>query len=270
MSGPGRISLRARLLIVLIAVTAAFLLILGGVTTQVLSRRLGQQFNADLVACAANKPQKLYGLTDGCLAVAVSRWSGASVLFTQGPQTKQLQQLVVSIPPSRIRQDILHQPFSLTLADGTRLRALSRNVPSYQVPGLPPARVLIVVARPLTEMTAHLQTVVTAELITGGALILLLALAGRWLIGRALAPLSQMTGTAQRITTQGDLTARMPDTGEGTEVGRLGAAINTMLDRIQAAFGARLQSEHNVRQFAADASHELRTPLTTIRGYAEL
>jgi two-component system OmpR family sensor kinase len=43
-----------------------------------------------------------------------------------------------------------------------------------------------------------------------------------------------------------------------------------MLDRIQQAFGARLRSEHKVRQFAADASHELRTPLTTIRGYAEL
>src|SRR5205823_3970021 len=52
--------------------------------------------------------------------------------------------------------------------------------------------------------------------------------------------------------------------------GRLSAAINTMLDRIQQAFNARLASEHKVRQFAADASHELRTPLTTIRGYAEL
>jgi two-component system OmpR family sensor kinase len=62
----------------------------------------------------------------------------------------------------------------------------------------------------------------------------------------------------------------MPDADGSTEVGRLGAAINTMLDRIQQAFGARLRSEHKVRQFAADASHELRTPLTTIRGYAEL
>jgi two-component system OmpR family sensor kinase len=270
MNGPARISLRARLVIVLITVTATFLLVLGVVTTLVLSGRLSQQFNADLVACAAHKPQDLYGGPGGCLAVAVSRWSGRSVLFTQGPQTTQLAHLIVSIPPDRLRQDLLRQPFSLTLADGTGLRAVGRSVPSYQVSGLPPARVLIVVARPLTDMTAQRQTVVIAELITGGALILLLALGGRWLIGRALAPLSQMTDTAQRITTQGDLTARMPDADGRTEVGRLGAAINTMLDRIQHAFGARLQSEHKVRQFAADASHELRTPLTTIRGYAEL
>jgi two-component system OmpR family sensor kinase len=93
---------------------------------------------------------------------------------------------------------------------------------------------------------------------------------GRWLIGRGLAPLGQMASAAHQITTRGDLTARMPDADDSTEVGRLGAAINTMLDRIQHAFGARLRSEQKVRQFAADASHELRTPLTTIRGYAEL
>jgi two-component system OmpR family sensor kinase len=62
----------------------------------------------------------------------------------------------------------------------------------------------------------------------------------------------------------------MPEAGDHTEVGQLGSAINTMLDRIQHAFGARLRSEQKVREFAADASHELRTPLTTIRGYAEL
>jgi signal transduction histidine kinase len=79
-----------------------------------------------------------------------------------------------------------------------------------------------------------------------------------------------MATTADEITSRGDLTARMPDPGDGAETGRLSSAINTMLDRIQQAFNARLASEQKVRQFAADASHELRTPLTTIRGYAEL
>ena len=129
---------------------------------------------------------------------------------------------------------------------------------------------VLVVASPVDVVAGQVGGIVVAELITGGALILLLALGGRWLIGRGLAPLSEMAGTAQRITTQGNLTTRMPDADGSTEVGKLGTAINTMLDRIQQAFGARLRSEAKVRQFAADASHELRTPLTTIRGYAEL
>jgi len=62
----------------------------------------------------------------------------------------------------------------------------------------------------------------------------------------------------------------MPEADDSTEVGRLGGAINAMLDRIQQAFGARWRSEQKVRQFAADASHDCAPPLTTIRGYAEL
>ena len=93
---------------------------------------------------------------------------------------------------------------------------------------------------------------------------------GNWLIARGLGPLRRMAYTADLITRSGDLAARMPDAGGQQETGRLAAAINTMLDRIQHSFSARLRSEQKIRQFAADASHELRTPLTTIRGYAEL
>lgn len=55
-----------------------------------------------------------------------------------------------------------------------------------------------------------------------------------------------------------------------TEVGRVGAALNRMLDHVHGALHARQLSETRVRQFVADASHELRTPLASIRGYAEL
>jgi two-component system OmpR family sensor kinase len=129
---------------------------------------------------------------------------------------------------------------------------------------------VLVVAQSLSQATKTVRPFVLAELITGGALIGLLALGGEWLIGRGLDPLGKMASTASEITSRGDLTARMPEADLQTEVGMLGSAINTMLDRIQQAFGARLRSEQKVREFAADASHELRTPLTTIRGYAEL
>ncbi len=61
-----------------------------------------------------------------------------------------------------------------------------------------------------------------------------------------------------------------PDANPNTEVGRLGLAINRMLDHIATALSTRQASEIRVRQFVADASHELRTPLAAIRGYTEL
>jgi signal transduction histidine kinase len=272
MSRPTRLSLRARLLVLLIAVTAAFLVIMGGVTTLVLSQRLNRQFDADLVASAARTPAALAASPGSDLAAGISVRTGQITLLTPGRLGTQFQQVLSTMTGAQFRRDRSHQPFPLVLADGTKLMAVERLIPraSAARSGLPFALALLVVARPVASVKLQIHGVVIAELITGGALLLLLALGGRWLIGRGLAPLSEMAGTAQRITTRGDLAARMPDADNSTEVGRLGAAINTMLDRIQQAFGARLRSEQKVRQFAADASHELRTPLTTIRGYAEL
>ena len=129
---------------------------------------------------------------------------------------------------------------------------------------------ILFVGQSVSSSSSQVRGFIIAELITGAALIALVALGGEWLIGRGLEPLDEMARTANDITSRGDLTARMPDADDQTEVGRLGSSINTMLDRIQQAFSSRLRSEQKVREFAADASHELRTPLTTIRGYAEL
>ena len=59
-------------------------------------------------------------------------------------------------------------------------------------------------------------------------------------------------------------------TDERSEVGQVGAALNTLLDHVEGSLEARHRSETQVRQFVADASHELRTPLATIAGYTEL
>jgi two-component system OmpR family sensor kinase len=117
---------------------------------------------------------------------------------------------------------------------------------------------------------------VRALVLVGLAVLALAAIAGWFLIRRGLRPLEQMTGTAERISA-GDLSSRVGVRDDGSEVGRLGHAFDTMLDQIQSAFdaqhaalAAKERSETQLRQFVADASHELRTPLTSVRGYAEL
>jgi two-component system OmpR family sensor kinase len=267
MTGSGRLSLRARLLVLLIAVTAVFLLIMGGVSALVLSKRLGNQFNEELITAAQRTPRQIASNPGDYAAVEVTRVPLAVRPVTGDTAvTRELTAAVQGLIATHTARDYVGvQPFAVPGTAGPRLRAVARVVRA----GNSRAGVLVV-ARPVAAVNTQVGGIVVAELITGAALLLLLAVSGRWLIGRGLAPLGQMASTAHQITTRGDLTARMPDADDSTEVGRLGAAINTMLDRIQHAFGARLRSEQKVRQFAADASHELRTPLTTIRGYAEL
>jgi two-component system OmpR family sensor kinase len=103
---------------------------------------------------------------------------------------------------------------------------------------------------------------------------LLVSLAGVvflvWLISRqALRPLETVIGTAEQISA-GSLHTRVEVHSSAPDVERLEHAMNTMLERLEAAFDATEQSEARMRQFVADASHELRTPLAAIIGYAEL
>jgi two-component system OmpR family sensor kinase len=270
----GRLSLRARLLVLLICVTAAFLLIMGVVSTVVLSRRLGGEFNSQLVAAAQHSPQQIASNPGGYVAVEITHFPAQIRPLTgSSAAASELAAAVRDLLSRHVaRYYIGSQPFAVPpatglRASGPRLRAVARVIPARANGGV---RGVLIVARPVSAVTTQVRGIVIAELITGGALILLLAVSGRWLIGRGLAPLNQMARTAHQITSRGDLTARMPEADDSTEVGQLGGAINAMLDRIQHAFGARWRSEQKVRQFAADASHELRTPLTTIRGYAEL
>jgi two-component system OmpR family sensor kinase len=90
-----------------------------------------------------------------------------------------------------------------------------------------------------------------------------------WLVAIGLRPLERIGRTAGAIAA-GDLSRRVEPATPRTEVGRLGLALNAMLDRLEHAFAEREASEDRLRRFLADASHELRTPLASIRGYAEL
>jgi two-component system OmpR family sensor kinase len=119
---------------------------------------------------------------------------------------------------------------------------------------------------PTTSTMASLRNV---EIVASLAVLLAMGVLVMVVVRRGLRPLRQMAGTADAIAS-GDLTRRVPEERPGTEVGRLGSALNEMLGQIEGAFEEKTASEERLRQFVADASHELRTPLTSIRGYSEL
>lgn len=93
----------------------------------------------------------------------------------------------------------------------------------------------------------------------GGAL--LVGAASFFIAGTAIDPIKRLTKAMTEIGSD-QLNRRIPST-RTDEVGRLAAAFNAMLARLEEAFARE-------RQFIADASHELRTPLTVINANAQL
>jgi two-component system, OmpR family, sensor kinase len=284
-TGRGRLSLRSRLLAGLITITALFLIVMGVVTTVALGNSEHDQFNSELVLAARVKLSAIGGLQASYAVVYYDLLTrSVTVVSSPSPATSELQglfdNLTVLGPLQALKTLNAEYPagglFNLDQPGGPALTGIWRRVTAGEtrhgnsiVPVSPDGGILLI-AQPDSVVGSQVRNLILVEVITGAVLLTLLGLGGRWLIGRGLAPLDRMASTADMITSRGDLTARMPDPGDHAEAGRLAAAINTMLDRIQQAFGARWASEQKVRQFAADASHELRTPLTTIRGYAEL
>jgi two-component system, OmpR family, sensor kinase len=128
---------------------------------------------------------------------------------------------------------------------------------------------ITVVAVPLSEVKQTLSRLLLVEGLVIVGVLLALAVSASFVVRLGLRPLNRMEVTAGEIAA-GELSRRVSPATDKTEVGRLGLALNAMLDRLEEAFAKRTASEERLRRFLADASHELRTPLASIRGYAEL
>jgi two-component system OmpR family sensor kinase len=176
----------------------------------------------------------------------------------------------------RLPEDLngrIDRPFTVSGTGGSTWRILAEPIPGGA---------LIVLAFSLDEIDRTVRRLVAIDAIVGLLVLAVLVVLGVWVVRASLRPLSAVEETAGAIAA-GDLSRRVPEADPRTEMGRLGRSLNTMLGQIEAAFGARaeseaaarrseetaLRSEERMRRFVADASHELRTPLTAIRGFAE-
>jgi two-component system sensor histidine kinase MprB len=143
----------------------------------------------------------------------------------------------------------------------------------FYVPVTPGARqvasVAVELARPLgpTESVLSKLRLVLFLLCVGG--IALAAALGRAGSRRVLAPLAEVTRTAQVIGETDDLSRRLAVHADD-EVGQLATRFNEMLERLEHSREALDESVRAQRQLVADASHELRTPVTSLRTNIEV
>jgi two-component system OmpR family sensor kinase len=272
------VSLRARLLITSVVLVAAGLLVANVATYRLLSNFLLHRTDDQLVAAQApvldalqfggdvpDHPTPTFLVPPGTYA-EVRDGSGAPLVWKFfGYESKADQRPVCpkDLPGSAASTAVGPTFFTTTTGGG--------GAPTYRAvaAALSPGPGTLIVAIPLTEVSATLDRLLGVELVVSGIALLLVAGFALWLVRLGLRPLEGIGATAGAIAA-GDLSRRVEPATERTEVGRLGLALNAMLAQIEAAFEERRASENRLRRFVADASHELRTPLTSIRGYAEL
>ena len=273
-------SLRARLIAVLLVVAAAGMLALAGITyaeqRSFLLDRAGQQARAALPVVAF---QLLDDARGGPDTGPGGRGPGG------GPPPGE-----VNLPPGTygiVRDasgDTIAGPFVASygqeapeppdlpadLAPGEEVTVGSQgDGPRYRVVSAQARGNTVISAVPLGDVDATLDRLLAVLALVVGGVLVVLGVAAAWLVRLSLRPLDRM-GTTAGIIAGGDLSRRVSPATNRTEVGRLGLALNAMLDRLETAFSEKQASEERLRRFLSDASHELRTPLASIRGYAEL
>lgn len=256
MKGRPRLGVRTRLLVaVLLAVALA---LAAGVTA--FNALLGWRLSASATALARAEAEAVRSgleVRDGKLAspegpgvfVGGLHWVFAGVHPVESPRvtTPQLDALARSLATGPERYGEIYER--------TRLYALPVVVGGK--------RLGTVVAG--ISLDAYQETgrfALFASLGLAAVLLGAVAVLARWILGRALEPVSRMTAAAMTWSDQ-DLDRRF-DLGEPyDELTRLAATLDAMLERLAASL-------RHEQRFTAELSHELRTPLAKIVAETEI
>ncbi|ALX67413.1 sensor histidine kinase [Microbacterium sp. XT11] len=271
------ISLRAKVTGVTVAVLALGLLVAGLGTVPILRTTLVDNIDAQLPALVSSDLTGRYFDVDTSSGEPVYRpkepprdfffaiYDAAGVLrATAGGGNGAATPLFPSTYTPLQAQANADAKFTLEGTKGATFRAAVASTT-----GEGGALQVQLVAMPLSAadriISQYFGIYITVALIT----IVIAALLIRGLVTLTFRRLGQVESTAMAIAA-GNFSQRLTDLEPTTEVGRLNAAINAMLDRADHSLAQRDRTVQQMRRFIGDASHELRTPLVSVRGYAEL
>jgi len=289
-------SLRTKLVVALVALVAVVCAVVGTATVVALRQLQLAQLDAQLVASAERAPGDRFREgrpqpADRCPASTADEDAaagGIGFLLAPGQAPGTLAARVVDGRVTAAASLVGFCAQALSPSDSASLVDLSGDgaprtvdvgsLGDYRVVAVPGSDAVLVTGVPLSALETTQRRLVQVEVAVAVAAMVLAGLAAAVLVQRSLRPLRRVAATASRVSAmpldrgEVDLAVRVPprDTDPRTEVGRVGAALDTLLGHVGSALAARHESEVRVRQFVADASHELRTPLASIRGYAEL
>jgi two-component system OmpR family sensor kinase len=272
------VTLRTRLLASLALTLAIALVVAGVLVVQLMRASLVERVDRELLSIAdgATKVQRLAALTGSdteagrrLAVMRLDKRGNVTRAFPSGFADEPDPLPALPVYPTGIPEEALGTIQQRPSVDGSlQYRVLIERGEK--------ANVVLAVAAPMAGIETAERALVRTLLIVGALAMAGLLLVAWFVIRRGLLPLERIASAADQIAA-GDLSNRAGVPHDGTEVGRLGTAFDSMLDQIETSFDqqqraldAKERSEDRLRRFVADASHELRTPLTTVRGYADL
>jgi two-component system OmpR family sensor kinase len=267
--GLGRVKLRTKVVAGVLAIVIAALAVFDFTAVSALRRYLITQTDASLTSALKQtqaklpellpeyrKPGAMTGMPAfGQYSIEFVPARGAVVNLQGGPGSPPLS-------GQSVARTVQAKTKTVTSSGGK----VPYRVSSVAVPGLSGS---LVVGINLGDVDATIGRLRLIVIVGSGAAAALIFVGVSLVMRRGLRPIEMMATRADRITA-GDLTDRIDPADARSEVGRLGAALNGMLGRIEASVTEREAGQELMRRFFADASHELRTPLASLRANAEL
>lgn len=299
--------LRAKLVVLICALLAASLALLGFATSTILSRFLVSQVDEQLLDLTRNVPRlrQLVGTERGPSDYYVGfgghddeiddlmwgptrdRFGSPDLSNIELDETIQIREPRPIRPlQGQVEQGFWHHSpaefFTVRGVGGTeptQWRVAAMQIPFDDFPLRAPLDtrgadenliLTLYVGMPLAGVHQALVMLVRTLTLSGLGLIALGGGGAFLMVRRSLRPLQEIERTAAAIA-DGDLSQRIQVAAPpSTEVGSLAVSLNVMLAQIEAAFATQDTAQRQMRRFVSDASHELRTPLAAVRGYSEL